>query len=82
MTALEQIGHLSDIPIQVEVELDRKLMSVRDVLALENGAVVKLMRSAGENMILIIGGTPVGTGEIVVTEEATSVRITDFKPED
>jgi flagellar motor switch protein FliN/FliY len=82
MSALQQIEHLSDVPVEVEVELDRKLMSVREILALENGSVVKLMRSAGENMILLIGGTPVGTGEIVITEESTGVRITDFRAED
>ena len=82
MTALEQIAHFTDIPIDVEVELDRKLMTVREILAIESGHVIKMVRSAGENMIILMGGALVGTGEIVVADEAVGVRITDFRQED
>lgn len=78
MTALEEIGHLCDVPIQVEVELDRKIMTVRELLELEPGSVVKMPRSAGENIDIVIGGTLVGSGEIVIIEETVGVRITDF----
>ena len=82
MTALEQIEHISDVPIQVEVELDRKLMSVREILALESGSVIKMMRSAGDNMVIRIGEAPVGSGEIVISDDTVAVRVTDFKQED
>jgi flagellar motor switch protein FliN/FliY len=82
MTILEEVRHLSDIPIHVDAELDRKVMTVRDILALEIGSVIKLTRSAGENIVLLMGGTPVGSGEIVVVDEAVGVRITDFREED
>ena len=78
MTALEEIHHLSDVPIQVEVELDRKTMTVRDLLGLEQGSVIKMPRSAGENIDIVIGGTTIGSGEIVIIEETVGVRITDF----
>ena len=81
MTAFEQISHLGDVPIQVEVELDRKAMTVRELLALEPGSVVKLPRSAGENIDIVIGGTLIGSGEIVIIEETVGVRITDFNDE-
>jgi flagellar motor switch protein FliN/FliY len=82
MTALEELGHLSDLPMQVEVELDRKIMSVRAILAIENGSVIKMQRSAGENMMILVGGVPVGSGEIVIVDETVGIRITDFKQED
>ena len=82
MTSLEQIGHLSDIPMRVDVELDRKTMTVRDILAIEEGSVLKMTRSAGENIDILIGGALVGSGEIVIVEEAVGVRITDFNEED
>lgn len=82
MTILEEVRHLSDIPIHVDAELDRKVMTVREILALEIGSVIKLTRSAGENIVLLMGGTPVGSGEIVVVDEAVGVRITDFREED
>jgi flagellar motor switch protein FliN/FliY len=78
MTALEQIAHLGDIPIEVEIELDRKIMTVRDLLALDLGSVIKMPRSAGENIDIVIGGAPVGSGEIVIIDETVGVRITDF----
>jgi flagellar motor switch protein FliN/FliY len=82
MTALEEIAHLSNVPMDVEVELDRRAMTMREILGLECGAVVKMTRSAGENIDLVIGGTLVGSGEIVIIEESFGVRITDFVEED
>jgi flagellar motor switch protein FliN len=82
MTALEQIGHLSDIPVYVDVELARKIMPLGEVLALEEGSVINMTRSAGENIDLLIGGAPVASGEIVIIEETLGVRITDFAEED
>ncbi len=82
MTALEEIAHLSNVPMDVEVELDRRNMTMREILALERGSVVKMTRSAGENIDLVIGGALVGSGEIVIIEESFGVRITDFIEED
>jgi flagellar motor switch protein FliN/FliY len=79
MKALEEIGHLADIPMDVEVELDRTTMAVHEILALEKGSVIAMSRSAGENMDILIGGAPVGSGEIVIIEETVGVRITNFK---
>jgi flagellar motor switch protein FliN/FliY len=81
MTALEEIQHLIDVPVDVEVELDHKTMTVREIFALEEGSVIKMPRSAGENIDLIVGGAVVGTGEIVIIEETVGVRITDFTEE-
>jgi len=82
VTALEQIGHLSNIPVYVHVELARKIMPLGEILALEEGSVINMTRSAGENIDLFIGGAPVASGEIVIIEETLGVRITDFAEED
>jgi flagellar motor switch protein FliN/FliY len=73
---------LSDIPVDVDVELDRKKMSVREILTLDHGSVIKMMRSAGENIDIYVGGAMLGSGEIVIIEETVGVRITDFNEED
>jgi flagellar motor switch protein FliN/FliY len=57
-------------------------MTVREILSLEQGAVVKMPRSAGENIDILVGGALVGSGEIVIIEETVGVRITDFNEED
>jgi len=82
MTAFEEIGHLADVPVDVDVELDRKTMTVREILALDQGSVIKMVRSAGENIDIYVGGAMLGSGEIVIIEEAVGVRITDFNEED
>jgi flagellar motor switch protein FliN/FliY len=82
MSALEDIHHLADVPVFVDIELDRKIMTVREILSLEQAAVVKMPRSAGENIDILVGGALVGSGEIVIIEETVGVRITDFNEED
>jgi flagellar motor switch protein FliN/FliY len=81
MPALEEISHLADVPVYVDIELDRKIMTAREILMLERGSVVKLPRSAGENINILVGGTLIGSGEIVIIEETVGVRITDFAGE-
>ena len=82
MTSLEEIAHLADIPVDVEVELDRKVLPIGAILELKQGSVIKMQRSAGENIDILIGGTLVGFGEIVVIEDTMGVRITDFASEE
>ena len=82
MTPLEEIGGLADIAMDVEVELDRKIMAVRDILALESGSVIAMQRSAGETMNILIGGSVIGSGEIVILDEKVAVRITDFEEDE
>ena len=82
MTALEEIAGLADVPVQVEVELDRRVMTVGEILELDVDSVIRMTRSAGENIDILIGGTLIGFGEIVIIEDAVGVRITDFVREE
>ena len=82
MTPLEEIAHVADVPIDVEVELDRKVMTIAQILDLDQDSVVRMTRSAGENIDILVGGTLVGYGEIVIIEDTVGVRITDFVPEE
>ncbi len=82
MTSLEKIAHYGEIPMEVEVELDRRVFSIRELLDLEAGNVIRLARSAGENIDLRVGGALVGYGEIVIIEDTMAVRITDFTEEE
>jgi len=79
MTPQEEIAPLAEVPLDIEVELDRQILSTREVLELEEGSVIGTQRSAGENIDSYIGGVLCGSGEIVVIENALGVRITDFR---
>lgn len=82
MTVREQIAHFNDIPVVVDAELDQRVMTMRQVLELEVGSVVRMSRSAGENIDVLVGGTLVAYGEIVIIEDIAGVRITDFSSEE
>ena len=79
LTAVEEVKLYLDIPMDVEVELDRRILTVRQILELDRGSVVRMNRSAGENLDVRIGGALVGFGEIVVNETTTGIRLTDFQ---
>jgi flagellar motor switch protein FliN/FliY len=81
MTPLEEIAGFADVPMDIEVQLDRRILTVREIADLGPGSIIKMTRSAGENLDILIGGALIGFGEIVVTETTTGVRITDFKHE-
>lgn len=82
MTIREQIAHFADVPMTIDVELDRRVLTMRQVLELEAGSVIQMSRSAGENIDVSIGGALVGFGEIVIIEDTVGVRITDFCSEE
>ena len=82
MTTAEEIALCADVPLDIAVELDRKIMTIRDILALEAGSVVKMTRSAGENIDILVGNSLFGFGEIVIIETIMGVRITDFNSEE
>ena len=78
MTPQEEIAPLGDVPVEIEVELDRRMMTMREVLQLQVGCLIGTARPAGENINVYIGGVLCGSGEIVVVESTLGVRITDF----
>jgi flagellar motor switch protein FliN/FliY len=79
MTTLESIAPIHDVPIEVAIELDRRMMKIREILDLQPGSIVEMGRSAGENIDIYIGRKLVGYGEIVIIENTIGVRITDFR---
>ena len=78
MTVFEQIAHIAEVPVEIEVQLDQRWMKMSEVLALEIGSIIAMERSAGENIDIFVGSELAGFGEIVVVENILGVRITDF----
>ena len=78
----DQLAHFADIPVEIGVEMDRRILTMRELLELKEDSLIGTTRSAGENIDIYIGGALVGFGEIVVIENMIGVRITDFKDED
>ena len=66
-----------DIPITIAMEIGRTKLSIRNLLQLNQGSVVELDRLAGEPMDVLVNGTLVAHGEVVVVNEKFGIRLTD-----
>lgn len=82
MTPLEEIAEVADVPVDVEVELGRRVMSIAQILELGPESVIRMGRSAGDNIDILVGDALIGYGEIVIIDDAVGVRITDFRVEE
>lgn len=67
---------LMDVDLQVSVELGRSEMKFRDVLNLTAGSVVELGRQTSEPVDILVNGSLLATGEVVVVDDRFAVRIT------
>jgi flagellar motor switch protein FliN len=68
---------LLDVNVSLAIELGRSEMSIRDLLRLNQGSVVNLDRMAGEPLDVLVNGTLVARGEIVVVKEKFGVKLTE-----
>ncbi|WP_297526436.1 flagellar motor switch protein FliN [Thiohalobacter sp.] len=66
-----------DIPVTIAMEIGRTRISIRNLLQLNQGSVVELDRLAGEPMDVLVNGTLVAHGEVVVVNEKFGIRLTD-----
>lgn len=67
-----------DIPVSLTVELGRTKVSIRDLLQLAHGSVVELDGLAGEPMDVLVNGTLIAQGEVVVVNDKFGIRLTDI----
>ena len=66
-----------DIPVTLSMEVGRTEVPIQDLLTLNRGSVVELDRIAGEPMDVMINGTLIAHGEVVVVNEKFGIRLTD-----
>ena len=66
-----------DIPVTLSMEIGRTKISIRNLLQLNQGSVVELDRLAGEPLDVMVNGTLVAHGEVVVVNEKFGIRVTD-----
>ena len=81
MTLANNAQMLAHMPVEMEGRLDRRAISMRELLGLVPGSLIRLDKSAGENIDVLAGGALLGYGEVVVVENAIGIRITDFREE-
>ncbi len=73
----DELTRLRDVPVELAVEIGRTRMTVGATLELRPGSIVVLDRMAGEPVDLLVNGTPIARGEVVVIDEEFALRVTD-----
>lgn len=73
-----KIDAILDVPITISMEIGRSRINIRNLLQLNQGSVVELDRLAGEPMDVLVNGTLVAQGEVVVVNEKFGIRLTDI----
>ena len=76
--AANNLDMILDIPVSLTVELGRTKIAIRNLLQLAQGSVVELDGLAGEPMSVLVNGTLVAQGEVVVVNDKFAIRLTDI----
>jgi flagellar motor switch protein FliN/FliY len=72
------LRRLSDVLMELSVEIGRTRMTVGETLQLRAGSIVTLERLAGEPVDLLVNGTPIARGEVVIVDEQFGLRVTEI----
>jgi len=68
---------LMDVPVTLSMEIGRTSLNIRSLLQLNQGSIVELDRLAGEPLDVLVNGTLIARGEVVVINEKFGIRLTD-----
>jgi len=72
-----RLDTILDIPVTISMEVGRAKISIRNLLQLNQGSVVELERVAGEPLDVLVNGTLIAHGEVVVVNDKFGIRLTD-----
>ena len=73
----KKLDTILDIPVTISMEVGRTNISIRNLLQLNQGSVVELDRVAGEPLDVLVNGTLIAHGEVVVDNDKFGIRLTD-----
>ncbi len=74
----EEVRHFLDIPMRVSIQLSSRNMKISEILRLQQGSVVDLPKSAGENVDILLNGRLIAFGEVLEMEGCAGIRLTDL----
>ncbi|MCL1040888.1 flagellar motor switch protein FliN [Shewanella marisflavi] len=72
-----KLDTIMDIPVTISMEVGRSFINIRNLLQLNQGSVVELDRVAGEPLDVMVNGTLIAHGEVVVVNDKFGIRLTD-----
>lgn len=72
-----ELDVILDIPVSISMEVGRTEIPIRNLLQLNQGSVVELDRLAGEPLDVLVNGTLIAHGEVVMVNDKFGIRLTD-----
>lgn len=72
-----KLDTILDIPVNISMEVGKSSISIRNLLQLNQGSVVELDRVAAEPLDVLVNGTLIAHGEVVVVNDKFGIRLTD-----
>ncbi|MDP1932008.1 MAG: flagellar motor switch protein FliN [Gammaproteobacteria bacterium] len=76
-SASPDLDVILDIPVQISMEVGSTSITIRNLLQLNQGSVIELDRLAGEPLDVLVNGTLIAHGEVVVVNDKFGIRMTD-----
>ena len=77
--AMEDLGNLNRVPLDIDVVLGTRMVTVSEIVALEPGSLIRMDRAAGDNVQIHVGGIWVADGDILAVDNKMCVRLTAFR---
>jgi flagellar motor switch protein FliN/FliY len=72
------LKRLENIQVKLTVEVGGTKISIGDLLKLNDGSVVELDRLAGEHLDILVNGTLLARGEVVLVGERLGIRFSEI----
>ena len=76
-TQKEKLESILDIPVTIAMQIGSTSINIRNLLQLNQGSVVELERVVGEPLDVMVNGTLIAHGEVIVINEKFGIRLTD-----
>jgi len=72
-----ELDVILDIPVSISMEVGNTQIPIRNLLQLNQGSVIELDRLAGEPLDVLVNGTLIAHGEVVMVNDKFGIRLTD-----
>ena len=76
---MEELGNLARVPLEINAVLDERVMTIAEILEWKPGSLIRMNRSAGENIQIRVGGVWVADGDVLAIDDKICVRLTGFR---
>lgn len=71
-------GSLGDVTCRLTAQLGTGSLTVRQCLSLARHTIVRLREGAGEDLLVLVNGVPVGRAEVAIIDNTTALRLTEI----